>query len=110
VTRTSRNISRLGSAERRNISGFNGGKRTVSANRATAVVSQLELDSHTNTIACGSNCTIIHFTGKECDVSPCTETYEAIKSAPIVQAATAYDNPATGETTIFILNEAMWMG
>jgi hypothetical protein len=107
VTRTSRNISRLGSTARRNISGFNGGKRTVSANRATVVVSQLELDSHADTIVCGSNCTIIHFTGKECDVSPYTDTYEAIKSVPIVQAATAYDNPETGETTILILNEAI---
>jgi hypothetical protein len=74
------------------------------------VVSQLELDSHADTIVCGSNCTIIHFTGKECDVSPYTETYEAIKSVPIIQAATAYDNPEAGETTIFILNEAIWMG
>ena len=29
---------------------------------------------------------------------------------PIVQAATSYDNPETGETIILILNEAIWMG
>jgi hypothetical protein len=52
----------------------------------------------------------MHYTGKECDVSPYTEAYEAIKSVPIVQAATAYDNRDTGETTILILNEAIWMG
>ncbi len=28
----------------------------------------------------------------------------------MVQAATAYDDPDTGETTILILNEATWMG
>jgi hypothetical protein len=38
----------------------------------------------------------MHYTGKECDVSPYTEAYEAIKSVPIVQAATAYDNRDTG--------------
>jgi hypothetical protein len=74
------------------------------------VYSQMEMDSHADTIVCGSNCTIIHFTGKECDVSPYTEEYEPIKQVPIVQAATAYDNPDTGETTILILNEALWMG
>ncbi len=52
----------------------------------------------------------MHYTGKECDVSPYTEAYEAIKCVPIVQAATAYDNTDTGETTILILNEAIWMG
>jgi hypothetical protein len=58
----------------------------------------------------GSNCIIIHYTGKECDVTPYTDAYEAIKSVPIVQAATAYDNPETGECTMLILKEAIWMG
>ena len=53
---------------------------------------------------------IMHYTGAECDVTPYTDAYEAIKSVPIVQAATAYDNPETGETIILILNEAIWMG
>jgi hypothetical protein len=107
-----RHIAQLGSTERRKVSGFNAGKRVISANqgRALVIYSELELDSHADTIVCGSNCTIMHFTGKECDVSPYTDTYEAIKSVPIVQAATAYDNPDTGETTILIMNEAIWMG
>ena len=53
---------------------------------------------------------IMHYTGKECDISPYTEAYEAIKSVPIVQAATAYGDTETGETTILIMNEAIWMG
>jgi hypothetical protein len=52
----------------------------------------------------------MYFTGKECDVLPYTEAYETIKSVPILQAATAYDNRDTGETTILILNKAIWMG
>jgi hypothetical protein len=51
----------------------------------------------------------MYYTGKGCDVLPYTEAYDAI-SVPIVQAATAYDNRDTGETTILILNEAIWMG
>jgi hypothetical protein len=52
----------------------------------------------------------MYYTGKECDVLPYTEAYEAIKSVPIVEAATAYDHTDTGETTILSLNEAIWMG
>jgi hypothetical protein len=97
---------------RRHVSGFRAGKRKISAQGrgSTVVHSQLEMDSHADTIVCGSNSVIMHYTGKECDVSPYTEAYEAIKSVPIVQAATAYDNTDTGETTILILNKAIWMG
>ena len=101
----------LKTTSRRTVCGFHAGNIKVSAQgRASVVYSQLEMDSHADTIVCGLNCIIMHFTGKECDVLPYTDTYEAIKSVPIVQAATAYDNPETGETTILILNEAIWMG
>ena len=68
------------------------------------------MDSHADTIVCGANCCIMHYTGKECDVTPYTDAYEAIKSVPIVQAATAYEDAETGETTILIFNKAIWMG
>jgi hypothetical protein len=70
----------------------------------------MELDSHADTIVAGSNCIVMHYTGKECNVSPYTDQYEDIKNVPIVQAATAYDDPETGVTAILMLNEAMWMG
>ena len=68
---------------------------------------KMDLDSHADTIFCGSNCIIIHFMGKECDVAPYTDAYDIIKEVPIVQADTAYENPETGETTILILNKAI---
>ena len=52
----------------------------------------------------------MHFTGKECDVAPYNDTYETIKAVPIVQESTAYENPEIGETTILILNKAVWIG
>jgi hypothetical protein len=105
-------LAPLQTTERRNISGFRAGKRKISAQGqgSTVVHSQIEMDSHADTIICGSNCMIMHYTGKECDVSPYTEAYKAIKSVPIVQAATAYDNSDTGKSTILILNKAIWMG
>jgi hypothetical protein len=88
-----------------------GGIRVISSSKRDPVVqSQLEMDSHADTIVCGANCAILHYTGRECDVSPYTDAYEAIKSVPIVQAGTAYDNPETGETFILVFNEAIWMG
>ena len=68
------------------------------------------MDSHTDTIVCGFNCIIMHFTGKECDVAPYTDAHETINSVSIVNAATAYDNPETGDTAILILNKAILMG
>jgi hypothetical protein len=96
---------------RRISSTFCAGKRTISSSRreGNIVYSQIELDSHADTIVCGANCAIIHYTGKECDVTPYTDSYAAINSVPIVQAGTAWDNPVTGETVIFVFNEAIWM-
>jgi hypothetical protein len=94
------------------VSGFHVGKRTLSSTqrRGTIVQSQIEMDSHADTTVCGGNCSIIYYTGKQCDVTPYTDAYEAIKSVPIVRAGTAYDHPETGETFIIVFNEAIWMG
>ena len=70
----------------------------------------MEMESHADTIVCSSNCVTMNFTGKEYDVAPYTDAYETINAVPIVHAATSYGNPETGETTILILNEAIWMG
>lgn len=58
----------------------------------------------------GHNCIILNYTGKECDVSPYREDYDAIKNVPIVTAATAWQSPITGQTYILVFNEAIWMG
>ena len=36
--------------------------------------------------------------------------YKTIKSVPIVQTVTPYDNSETRDTKILIFNEAIWMG
>ena len=70
----------------------------------------MDLDSHSDTIFCGSNCIVVHYMGKECDIAPYNDAYEAIKSVPVVQTATVYKNPETGDTTILILKKLIWMG
>jgi hypothetical protein len=71
---------------------------------------RLEIDNHADTHALGSNCTVIHWTGRSCNVSAFSEHYQPMKDVEIVTGATAYDDPITGESTILIFNEALWLG
>ena len=74
------------------------------------VYGQTELDSHADTIALGKNSIIMGYTGRECEVSPYTDSYESIKKVPIVQGVTGYTSPVTGQQSILIFNEALWLG
>ena len=91
-------------------------RRTRSVNNVArnadtpTVYGNLELDSHADTVVLGKNCVILAYTGRECDVSPYTDYYDAIKGVPIVTGATAWTSQATGETFILVFNEALWMG
>ena len=73
------------------------------------VYGKSELDSHADTVVLGSNCVILNYTGRECDVSPYTDTYDAIKGVPIIKGATAWTSNLTGETFIMVFNKALWM-
>ena len=99
------NICTLQSSERR-IAG------SVCSNKSNKNITyaRCELDSHADTTVAGSNCIILHYTGKECDVSPYRDNYNPIQNVPIVTAATAWQSPVTGQTYILVLNEALWMG
>ena len=52
----------------------------------------------------------MNYIGKEYEVYPKMDAYKAIKSLPMLQESTEYEKPDTGETTIIIINEAIWMG
>ena len=52
----------------------------------------------------------MQYSVRECDVSPYTDTYEAIKSVPIATAGTAWTSTETGETYILVLHEGLCMG
>jgi hypothetical protein len=68
-------------------------------------IAQSEIDNHADTTYCGSNFTAIAFTGKQCNVSPFTDSYDKIMNVPIATAATAWDNPDTGKVIILILHQ-----
>jgi hypothetical protein len=67
-----------------------------------------EIESHADTIVLGQNSVILQYTGCECDVAPYSD--KPIRNVPIVTGATAITNTQTGETVIFVFNEAIWMG
>jgi hypothetical protein len=71
---------------------------------------RMELDSHADTIVLGSNAIVMHYTTRECDVSPYSDAYDPIKNVPIVTGATAMTCAKTGMTLILLFNEAIWMG
>ena len=79
------------------------------AQHATKVghVGRMELDSHADTIVAGSNCVVLSYTGRECDVAPYDGSYEPARGIPIVHAATAWQSPHSGQVYILVLNEAL---
>ena len=92
-------------------------KRTKTQNneiRATqvqeVVYSQMECDSHADTVVLGKNCIILYETARECEVMPYTDAYESIKAVPVVTGATGYTSPRTGQRWILVFNEALYMG
>ena len=98
-------ISLLTSSTRR----ISSAKRSQSTT-AKIIYAKCELDSHADTTVAGSNCVILHYTGKECDVTPYRDDYQPVSNIPIVTAATAWQSPSTGQTYILVFNEALWMG
>ena len=104
IISTHRRISVIASSPRRTIAS------SKAASPTTTHYGKCELDSHADSIVAGKNCIILNYTGKECDVSPYREDYKPIKNVPIVNAATAWQSPITGQVYILVLNEAIWMG
>ena len=71
---------------------------------------RIELDSHADTIVLGSNCVVLHHTGKVCEVSPYSDNYEAIKNVPVVCGATLWTDTVDNQEYILVFNESLWMG
>lgn len=103
----------------RTLAPFNSGIRRISnisqrslqrIDSSSIVFGRYELDSHADTTALGKNSIILSFTGRECEVSPYSDTYESIKKAPIVTGATGYTSPISGKCLILVFNEALWLG
>ena len=71
---------------------------------------RIELDTHADTTVLGSNCVILSYTGKECEVSPYSSEYEAVQNVPVVTGATVWTNPTDGTAYLMVFHESLWMG
>jgi hypothetical protein len=79
-----------------------------STNKKTA--NRADLDSHADTCCAGSNCKVLAETGEKVSVTPFSKSYTAMSDIPIATVATAYDDPTTGEVTLLIIHEALYLG
>ena len=70
----------------------------------------IELDTHADITVWGSNCVVLSYTGKECEVSPYSSQYEAVRNIPVVTGATVWTNAADGTAYLLIFHESLWMG
>ena len=70
----------------------------------------IELDTHADTTVLGSNCVILSYTGKECEISPYSSQYEAVQNVPVVKGATVWTNIADRTAYLLIFHESLWMG
>ena len=71
---------------------------------------RIELDTHADTTVLGSNCVILSYTGKECEVSPYSSQYEAVRDILVVMGATVWTNVTDGTAYLLIFHESLWMG
>jgi len=70
-----------------------------------------ELDSHADTCVAGPNCVVVEYTGYTVNVSSfSSKLHGVVSDVPIVKAATAYDDPVTGDTYILIIGQAIYLG
>jgi hypothetical protein len=101
-----RNASRVVSSLRRQVSRTNGKSNPIPRE---PLHSTLEMDTPADTCVLGPNFVILHYTSRECDVSPYSEVYESVKAVPIVSGATAWTDERTGSLYIIVVNEGLWM-
>ena len=71
---------------------------------------RIELDTHADTTVLGSNCVVLSYTGKECEVSPYSSQYEVVQNDPAVTGATVWTNAADGTAYLLIFHESLWRG
>ena len=65
-------------------------RETLPHTHQQSVHGRVEMDSHADTTVLGSNCVVLAYTGKECEVSPYADEYDAIRNVPVVTGVTVW--------------------
>ena len=74
------------------------------------VAARMELDTHADTCVIGPGFLKIQDTGNTCTVQPYISSYKEMADIPIISAATAVQDQATGETIILVIHQGLWFG
>jgi len=69
-----------------------------------------ECDTNADTCCLGKNFLVLHSTYRTADVYAYDTSIKPIENVPIVTAATAFDDPTSGNTFILVFNEALYYG
>lgn len=69
-----------------------------------------ECDTNADTCCLGKNFIILEPTRRTADVYAYDKSIKPIEGVPIVNGATAWDDPITGQTLILVINEALYYG
>ena len=64
---------------------------------------KIEIDSYADSIVACSNCVIMNYTGRECNVAPYSDECETKNNVPIITTATSWQSPCTSQIFILIL-------
>lgn len=71
---------------------------------------QAEIDSHADNCGVNDTAYIIEYTNRVVEVAPFSDSWQAMEEIPIVRATLAYDDPATSETFILMIGQALYFG
>ena len=102
-------ISKVSSSNRRVVAKLERrppGKESTAENH----IARSEIDNHADTCCFGANFTPLYFTGQVCDVSPFSDEYDSMSNVEVCAAATAWDDPTTGHTSILEFHQGLWFG
>ena len=83
--------------------------RSISTISSEAAVNRTELDPHADSPVAGKGALILYHIGETVNVIPFTDGFGTCSDVPIVTAAVAYDSPITGETTILLIHNVLYI-
>ena len=104
-----RTISQIGSSIRK-ISKNKTMKAEYQHQPHSTLHGHIKLDTHADTAVLGSNCVVLSYTGKECEVSPYSSQYKAVQTVPVITGAMVWTNATDGTAYLLIFHESLWMG
>ena len=81
----------------------------ISASSTSPSTSITKQDSHGDSSAVGKNAMMLYKTEMTVDVTPFSDDFGMMPEVPVLHAAVAYDFPITGNSTILIINNALYM-